>query len=275
MEGQGVTNYAVDKPSYAYTTATTEFDDELIRRGVVTTEQAMVAKGASAEEAHRLTVLAKKAKEGGKSTQESNSIPKDDFSDDKSDDDDDFLDDDFLQKYRQQRIAELKKEHSNSTESSKDRGMVYYGEAVPIQRPDWTYHVNEASQDSWVVVTLTSNNLEVTGAVEAAAKALAKLCPSVKFVMIPSQSAIDNWPDSNLPSVFVYRHGEMQRELIGMKRSLTVMQLQKELEDVGVEFSKAEVSKVRQHNSQQDEARKNILKQRILLADEESDDEVQ
>ena len=54
MQGRGVTNFSADKPSHTITTATTEFDDALISRGIVTTEQVMLAKGASPEEAQRL-----------------------------------------------------------------------------------------------------------------------------------------------------------------------------------------------------------------------------
>jgi hypothetical protein len=47
MEGRGVTNYSTGKPSYGFSSATTEFDDALTSRGIVTFEQAMIAKGAT------------------------------------------------------------------------------------------------------------------------------------------------------------------------------------------------------------------------------------
>jgi hypothetical protein len=39
MQGRGVTNYATSKPSHEYTTATTEFDDALLKRGIISFEQ--------------------------------------------------------------------------------------------------------------------------------------------------------------------------------------------------------------------------------------------
>ena len=57
MEGRGVTNYAPETPSYAFSTATTEFDDALISKGIVSFEQAMIAKGASPREARRLAEI--------------------------------------------------------------------------------------------------------------------------------------------------------------------------------------------------------------------------
>ena len=214
MEGRGVTNYSLNKPSYAFTAATTEFDDALIKRGIVTHEQAIFAKGASSEEARRL-VVASKSKSISTSVERQHNTHddttlKEDFGESDSDlEDDDDDDDDFLQKYRQQRLAEMKQEYSNNNKdhqtcsnksNSKQQQQHRFGDVVPIQRPDWTFHVNDASHDATVVVVLTSkDNIELTGSVEAALSILAPLCPYIKFVTIPSTSAIDNFPDNNLP----------------------------------------------------------------------------
>eukprot|EP00980_Cylindrotheca_fusiformis_P016497 scaffold4914_cov108-Cylindrotheca_fusiformis.AAC.9 len=63
MQGRGITNYDSSKPSHELTTSTTQFDDELMKRGIVTMEQVMLAKGATPEEAQRLVEQAKKKKE--------------------------------------------------------------------------------------------------------------------------------------------------------------------------------------------------------------------
>jgi hypothetical protein len=39
MQGRGVTNYSTSKPSHEYTTSTSEFDDALLQRGIVSFEQ--------------------------------------------------------------------------------------------------------------------------------------------------------------------------------------------------------------------------------------------
>ena len=61
MADGNTTSYSLDKPTYAYTARTTEFDDALIRRGIVTLEQAMMGKGASAAEAKRLAAEARES----------------------------------------------------------------------------------------------------------------------------------------------------------------------------------------------------------------------
>jgi hypothetical protein len=172
MQGRGVTNFSVDRPSHEYTTATTEFDDELIRRGIVTTEQAMMAKGASAGRAIQLatekrggtTTTTDAATEdsgacsrnGGPSnfspTADPNTIQR---GNDDDDDDDGFLgeeDDVFMQRYRQERLRELQQSiapPSGFRYSSASSDVVRH-----IRREDWRADVNEASMERWIVVTM-------------------------------------------------------------------------------------------------------------------------
>lgn len=47
---------------------------------------------------------------------------------------------------------------------------------------------------------------------------VARKFKAVKFVKIVATSAVENWPDRNLPALFVYRGGELQTQLLGVKR---------------------------------------------------------
>jgi hypothetical protein len=241
MEGQGVTNYSVDRPSFAFTTSTTEFDEALIRRNVISKEDAIVAKGASREQARVLL-------EGCGVKAPSNERPNDsrdsavpaaaaaaangdgeDESDDEEEDDDEFLDDDVLRRYRERRLDELRTKRVGQGHDTQ-----CFGEVVFISRPEWTRHVNDASAHGWVVVCLTSSDTERTGAVERACQGLAKAHPRTKFVLIPSHSAIPNWPDENLPSLFLYRHETMQHQLAQLPADLSVQTLESMLKDLSV-----------------------------------------
>jgi Phosducin len=234
MEGQGVTNYSVDRPSFAFTTSTTEFDEALIRRNVVSKEDAIVAKGASREQARFLL-------EGCGVNAPSNERPNDsrdstapaaaaangDGEDESDEEEDD--DDDVLRRYRERRLDELRTKLVGQGHDTQ-----CFGEVVFISRPEWTRHVNDASAHGWVVVCLTSSDTERTGAVERACQGLAKTHPRTKFVLIPSHSAIPNWPDENLPSLFLYRHGTMQHQLIQLPADLSVQTLERMLKDLSV-----------------------------------------
>jgi hypothetical protein len=206
MEGRGVTNYSMDKPSYGFSTATTEFDDALMSRGIVTFEQAMIAKGASPEEARRLADIKFNNAEGNRDDQQSSRNNHEETSDDD--------DEEFIRSYRQQRIKELQK----------DKNAVKYGDVMHISRSDWNREVNEASRyGTWVIVNLTRHTSslsarhdELCDLVEETIRELAMKFEQVKFVFISSTSAIENWPTENLPTLFCYRYGKMQHQLIGI-----------------------------------------------------------
>ena len=209
-----MTNYDAGKPSYGFSTATTEFDDALISRGVVTFEQAMIAKGASPNEARRLAELNENSKSGYENGDTSNiNQTGDGYDDDASASSGDENDEQFIQKYRQMRINDMKKGRKQE-----------YGDVIPISRPDWNREVNEASRNGlWVVVNLTrsSSSLsrthdEICDKIEGIVRELADKFVDVKFVSIPSAAAVENWPAENLPTLFCYRFGKMQHQIIGI-----------------------------------------------------------
>lgn len=44
---------------------------------------------------------------------------------------------------------------------------------------------------------------------------LAKKFPTTKFLKSISTTCIPNWPDSNLPTIFIYHNGNMVKQFIG------------------------------------------------------------
>ena len=238
-EGRGVVNYDTNKPSYGYSTHTTQFDDELMKRGIVDFEQAMMAKGASPEEARRLALL-KQTAEGesrrpttianreevrtdrnnvkGMESKNEKIVQDKDGSDD---DDDNDGEAEFLKEYRRKRLQELK---------TKSR----FGSVIPIGRADWTQQVNNEKPGVWVIIVLTSSDVERTGCTDIAVQKLADRLPQHKFISIPSKSAIPNWPDHNLPTIFVYRDGVLQHQLVQLPVLLTAAQLQRKFLALGV-----------------------------------------
>jgi hypothetical protein len=77
--------------------------------------------------------------------------------------------------------------------------------------------VTDASQTCWVVVLLYVNSLVDCGVMENVLIQLAKKFMKVKFLKIRSTSAIENWPERNLPTIFVYHDGELQDQLLTLK----------------------------------------------------------
>jgi hypothetical protein len=244
MQGRGVTNYSVDKPAYEYTGSTTEFDDALIQRGIVTREQCLLAKGASVEEATRLVQECNHSKKNDKNNnivdwQEASTRKTNTSDDDDDDDDDSFIDDEddeiFLQRYREQRMQELKKQHQQ--EQQETAKQITHSNATLVQhisRDEWKEKVNEASTETWVVVTLVAT--PVGGSTQTSAKnnhssasrddkIIQELhnigreydTAAVSLVTVNYIDAIPNWPIDRVPSMFAYRNGIKQHEWIASK----------------------------------------------------------
>ncbi len=92
-----------------------------------------------------------------------------------------------------------------------------FGEVLEISKPDWVAEVTEGSNNAPVVVHLFEKSILNCSILSQALIGVAKKFPSVKFLSIRSKSAIENYPDSNLPTLFVYKNGELTAQLIGLK----------------------------------------------------------
>lgn len=214
MAGRGAT-------TVPFTTKLTDFDDALIKRDICTREQCLLAKGMDEEQVLDLLVHEDVTREMAKLDEAAREAEAEVARDplrhatahatrdelDDLDEDDEFLDDAFLAKYREARIAEL-------TEASKqDR----FGSVFEIEKADWTREVNEVSNACWVFVHLYQDYVADSAALNVCLESLAKTYPHVKFVKIRATSAVEKWPDSNLPAVYLYHEGEMQHQLIGSR----------------------------------------------------------
>ncbi|EEB05544.1 phosducin family protein [Schizosaccharomyces japonicus yFS275] len=113
-------------------------------------------------------------------------------------------DDEFLQMYRQKRMQEWQQ-----TARAAKFGRVY-----PISKPDYTKEVTEASKEVFVVVHMFQDYIPACKLLNAILDKLAATYPKVKFVKIPGQHAVENYPDAMMPTLLVYGHGDLQRQLL-------------------------------------------------------------
>ena len=204
MQGRGITNYDTNKPSHELTTSTTEFDDELIRRGIVSTEQVMMAKGATPEEAMRLAEEKNKKPEKLPDIQ-IETIQKQEKEEEEDHDSEEELlqeesDQDFFAKYRQERLAQLK--HETST--------------IPnISREEWTIHVNQASFSKWILVILwDEESMRTQDILQDLQILMREYSGYFGIVRIDYLQANPQWPTQRVPAIFAYRDGVKQQEYI-------------------------------------------------------------
>ncbi len=117
---------------------------------------------------------------------------------------DDLDDDRMLEAYRQLRLQQMKL----------DQVKKRFGDVHEIKKADWIAEVTEASKSCTVVIHLYSDSVIQCELMGSALEVLAGKFREVKFLKIRSTQAIENWPDRNLPSLFVYRSGELSDQVL-------------------------------------------------------------
>lgn len=120
-------------------------------------------------------------------------------------DEDGLEDEEFVEMYRQKRIAEIQ------AQAAKER----FGEVVRISKPDYTGEVTEAS-DNGVTVLLHISNSGVTQSklLSALFQRVAPKFRDVKFVEIDSKQINDRYPPENCPTILVYRNKDVVKQII-------------------------------------------------------------
>lgn len=92
-----------------------------------------------------------------------------------------------------------------------------FGDVNEISKGDWIKEVTEDSSNCWVVTHLFQDSLVECQLMDEAIKVLAKKFPMVKFLRIKSTHAVEDWPERNLPTLFLYHGGELQHQLMTLQ----------------------------------------------------------
>ena len=85
-----------------------------------------------------------------------------------------------------------------------------------LSRPDFITEVTEASRESAVVLLLYRDSIPDSLALTAILRTLAAAHPATKFMRIISDQCIEGFPDSKVPTMFVYRGGEVVANIVGV-----------------------------------------------------------
>jgi len=110
-----------------------------------------------------------------------------------------------LQEYRRKRLLELQEKATRAR----------FGEVIEISAIDYIKEVNQAGTDIWVVLYLYKSGVPICSLIGDHFRSLALKYPQTKFVKSISTVCIPNYPDKNLPTIFVYYNGELKHSLIG------------------------------------------------------------
>ncbi|XP_077300252.1 viral IAP-associated factor [Arctopsyche grandis] len=117
----------------------------------------------------------------------------------------DSEDEAVLLEYRRKRIAEMKQL------ASKPR----FGSVHEISGQDYVQEVNNAGKDIWVVIHLYKQGIPLCALLNQYLNELSQKFPYTKFLKAVAQTCIPNFPEKNLPSMFVYFEGELKKQIVG------------------------------------------------------------
>ncbi|XP_003471764.1 phosducin-like protein 3 [Cavia porcellus] len=123
------------------------------------------------------------------------------------DNEDEFNEEDerAIEMYRQQRLAEWKATQLRNK----------FGEVLEISGKDYVQEVTKAGEGLWVVLHLYKQGIPLCALINQHFSGLARKFPDVKFIKAISTTCIPNYPDRNLPTIFIYREGDIKAQFIG------------------------------------------------------------
>ncbi|GAA5826388.1 hypothetical protein JCM11251_002345 [Rhodosporidiobolus azoricus] len=129
--------------------------------------------------------------------------------------------DDSIRRDELERVLEARKEREKTQLGKRKFGRVYN-----IGKVDYKREVTDASNEElpgepegWgtgVVCVLFKDSIPESKKLMPILNELASLYPSSKFVSIVSDHCIENYPDKNVPTMLVYRKGQMTGQIVGL-----------------------------------------------------------
>lgn len=117
----------------------------------------------------------------------------------------DSEDEAVLLEYRNKRIAELRA----LTEKPK------FGYVREISGQDYVNEVNKAGDGIYVVLHLYRQGIPLCNLINQFMNQISMKFPYTKFLKSIASTCIPNFPEKNLPTVFVYFEGQMKQQFIG------------------------------------------------------------
>ncbi|XP_053314173.1 phosducin-like protein 2 [Spea bombifrons] len=129
--------------------------------------------------------------------------------------------------YRRKRMQELK--------SLQKRQI--FGELLEIPGNVYVKEVTCAQADVWVVIHLYRSSIPMCNLLNYHLEKLARKFPGTKFLKAVVDSCVRNYEDHCLPTIFIYRNGQIEGSFIGAEQcggtSLSLEELEWKLAEVG------------------------------------------
>lgn len=114
-----------------------------------------------------------------------------------------------MRRFRHQRMAELSTIATASV----------FNQVYPLQKPDYSKDVTEASNKTFVLVHLTSSlgtNIQ-SRLLTDLWRVMARKFGDIKFCEIRADMCIEGYPERNTPTILVYRDGDIKKQVVTLR----------------------------------------------------------
>lgn len=94
-----------------------------------------------------------------------------------------------------------------------------FNQVYPLQKPDYSKDVTEASTEAFVLVHLTSSlgtNIESRLLTELW-REMARKFGDIKFCEIRADMCIEGYPERNTPTILIYRDGDIKKQVVTLR----------------------------------------------------------
>lgn len=118
----------------------------------------------------------------------------------------DSEDESVLLEYRKKRIAEMQAFARKAK----------FGSVLEISGQDYVEEVTKAGSGIYVVLHLYSRGVPFCSLVNQHMNQLAMMFPATKFIRAVASTCIPNYPERNLPTIFVYYEGQLKKQFVGL-----------------------------------------------------------
>ncbi|XP_050392589.1 phosducin-like protein 3 [Patella vulgata] len=176
--------------------ADTEWNDVLRSKGIIPQKEAEITE----EDIVQILEQTVQEKQHGKAMEDMSLKELDKIEDDLDDEDERMF-----EQYRRQRIAEMQAFQLKAK----------YGDVGEISKADYVREVNEAGEGVWVILHIYKQGIPICSLINQYLTTLARKFPATKFLKSISSVCIPNYPDKNLPTIFVYFEGDLKKQWIG------------------------------------------------------------
>ena len=105
------------------------------------------------------------------------------------------------------------------TELSTIANTSLFNQVYPLQKPDYSKDVTEASSKAFILVHLKSSlgtNIE-SRLLTDLWRQVARTFGEVKFCEIRADMCIEGYPEKNTPTILVYKDGDIKRQIVTLK----------------------------------------------------------